>query len=704
LSAKQPNNSNDDDIVDPVKDPIDKALSKVSVFLQASIIDKIPAPIVDAVRTVLDFWNKIKWALASFITGVVVAGAVLIVPLYNDLSNVNQPVTLFETILNDLEMSYVDEVDTNKLFETGINAMLQSLDPYTEFEGRQEAALLTESIDGRYGGVGLVIAGNPKMQSKAVGNPVLLPKEAKEDAKLLNDKSGGKAGDDLRSSVGQNEDDEDYDEVEAYLAKTRKDGIRVVSAFEGYAFDYGMRVGDRLLQVDSTEITSDTTVDQVRDALRGNPGTWVNIQFERDGVSGPQSITMPRTVVKIRDVKLATLLGNPQDGIGYIQLSGFASDAGREVRNAIHYLQQASEDATNGERSLQGLVLDLRGNPGGLLTSSVDVASLLVPKGSDIVSAKGRGFPGILYRSRVDPILSPSTKLAVLVNGNTASAAEIVSGAVQDLDVGVIVGADRTFGKGLVQNVEELPFETALKYTVAKYYTPSGRCIQGVTYKEGEGENGRYLASKVADADRGVYYTTNGRVVKDGGGIEADYKVPSQKASALEVTLLRSGVFSDFASEWSKSHELSHNFEVDEDTYKAFKSFVKKKQQSGELQLEALYLKPISDLKKSLKKSGYVGAEKEVETLRANLIREVEKDFDKYRNDIKEDISQNILARYLPESMLIERGVRNDPQVQATVKLLKSQSSKFEKILARGEVPLNDEQSGSSFTVASMPQ
>ena len=237
--------------------------------------------------------------------------------------------------------------------------------------------------------------------------------------------------------------------------------------------------GDKLVAIDDFPISEGTSVDQVRNQLRGEPGTLVSISFEREGVSGVQTITMPRQVVRMRDVKLATLVGNPADGIGYVQLTGFASDAGREVRQAIMALQRAAEDASGGERSLQGLVLDLRGNPGGLLTSAVDVASLLVPRGSDIVSAKGRGFPGILYRSRVEPLLEANTKLAVLINGNTASAAEIVSGAVQDLDVGVIVGSDRTFGKGLVQNVEELPFNSALKFTVAKYYTPSGRCIQG---------------------------------------------------------------------------------------------------------------------------------------------------------------------------------------------------------------------------------
>merc|ERR1712038_275169 len=238
--------------------------------------------------------------------------------------------------------------------------------------------------------------------------------------------------------------------------------------------------------------------------------------------------------------KLTTFLGKPEDGIGYIQLSGFAANAGNEVRQSIFALQRAAEEVSDGGNGLQGLILDLRGNPGGLLTSAVDVSSLLVPKGSEIVSAKGRGFPSVTYRSRVDPILDPNTKLAVLINDSTASAAEIVSGAVQDLDVGVIVGSGRTFGKGLVQNVEDLPFNTALKFTVAKYYTPSGRCIQSINYKGGGGKdsNGKYEASRVAEKDKSIFYTKNGREVKDGGGISVDYKVDAPKASALEVTLL----------------------------------------------------------------------------------------------------------------------------------------------------------------------
>lgn len=318
---------------------------------------------------------------------------------------------------------------------------------------------------------------------------------------------------------------------------------------------------------------------------------------------------------------------------------------------------------------VKGLVLDLRSNPGGLLTSAVDVATLFVPNGADIVSAKGRGFPETLYRSKTEPILNPNTRLAVLVNEQTASAAEIVTGAVQDLDVGVVVGKGRTFGKGLVQNVQDLPYQTgasfplkrsclvflwigscddlilshwmvstcsALKYTVAKYYTPSGRCIQSTVYKEGsasDGENGgvKYKSQKVADKDRAVYYTAHGREVKDGGGVEVDYKVEPQKASPLEIILLNSGAYSDYAAEWSKNHELTDNFKVDEATYRDFQRFVEKRQSDGDMKLEVVYDSQLKELQKKLKASKFDSSRRELDRLRLDIIRDVKKDFSTYK-------------------------------------------------------------------------
>jgi carboxyl-terminal processing protease len=266
----------------------------------------------------------------------------------------------------------------------------------------------------------------------------------------------------------------------------------------------------------------------------------------------------------------------------------------------------------------------------------VDVATLFVPHGSDIVSAKGRGFPETLYKSITEPILDPKTRLAVLVNEQTASAAEIVAGAIQDLDVGVIVGKGRTFGKGLVQNVQDLPYQTALKYTVAKYYTPSGRCIQSTVYEEGSSmdtENGgaKYKSTKVADKDRHVFLTSHGRQVKDGGGVEVDYKIEPQKASPLEVILLNSGAYSDYAAEWSKHHMLTDKFKVDDATYKDFQRFVEQKQREGDIKLEVVYDSQLKELQKKLKASKFNSAKRELDTLRADIIKDIKKDFSVYK-------------------------------------------------------------------------
>eukprot|EP00557_Chaetoceros_sp_GSL56_P006788 CAMPEP_0176494668 /NCGR_PEP_ID=MMETSP0200_2-20121128/10232_1 /TAXON_ID=947934 /ORGANISM="Chaetoceros sp., Strain GSL56" /LENGTH=804 /DNA_ID=CAMNT_0017892467 /DNA_START=3205 /DNA_END=5616 /DNA_ORIENTATION=+ len=667
---------------------------------------------------VLNFLPTLRVAIASFTVGAVFALTVVFVPVYNSVDKMSEPVTLFETILTDLDQGYVDDVDTRKLFETGVSAMLKSLDPYTEFEGKQEASDLNESVTGKYGGIGLVISGTnippkPSMSSSIksitsdkVNNNKILPNEAMNDNMRLLDDDTIALDDD---------DDDDGDLLEGFgmssqaLSQKRRDeqkayekaverGIRVVNAFEGYAFDYGMRPGDKILAVDGWRIEPGTPVEDVRNRLRGEPGSNVEITFLRDGVEGENKVTIPRTVVQIADVKLATMIGDAKDGIGYIQLSGFSSDAGREVRNAIFALQQVAENASNGKQSLQGLILDLRGNPGGLLTSAVDVSSLLVPKGSEIVSAKGRGFPGITYKSRVDPILDPNTKLAVLVNESTASAAEIVSGAVQDLDVGVIVGSGRTFGKGLVQNVESLPFDTALKFTVAKYYTPSGRCIQSTNYSNGGSADGKYKASKVAEKDKATFYTKNGREVKDGGGVSVDYKVEAPKASALEVTLLRSGIISDFAAEWCKTHELTNNFAVDEKLYRDFQQFVMKQVKDGDLKLDSIYRGPINELKMSLERSGYTASAKELQQLQSNIMQEMSKDFEKYKNDIKEDVATGILARYLPESMLIDRSIQTDKQVLGALQILRNQNQ-FNKLLARNE--MTTQEGSSNHVIAS---
>ena len=425
--------------VDTITEERKKGMEKLISFLPESIVEFL-TNIYTKFKTAIP---NLKVAFLSFATGAILMLAAILAPVYSSVETLSQPVTLFETILADLDRGYVDPVDTNKLFETGVSAMLRSLDPYTEFEAREEAQQMNEGIIGRYGGVGLVISGatprdlkeiqkvNDDQQQQLIqSNENIqqgskpLPGDTVQDLMNSGESNGSQSSPSSSSSLikksnGRNSEstnlvdsntyvdaaDDDDDDEDIFVKQKRKDqlkalakaqekGIRVVSAFEGYAFDYGMRTGDKLKQVDDLVVTSTTTVEDVRNILRGEPGTLVNIQFERDGVKGVQDVTMPRAIVRLRDVKLATLVGKKSDGIGYISLSGFAQSAGNEVRGAILELEQAAIDASDGSHSLKGLLIDLRGNPGGLLTSAVDVASLLVPNGSDIVSAKGRGFPG----------------------------------------------------------------------------------------------------------------------------------------------------------------------------------------------------------------------------------------------------------------------------------------------------------------------
>ena len=425
--------------VDTITEERKKGMEKLISFLPESIVEFL-TNIYTKIKTAIP---NLKVAFLSFATGAILMLAAILAPVYSSVETLSQPVTLFETILADLDRGYVDPVDTNKLFETGVSAMLRSLDPYTEFEAREEAQQMNEGIIGRYGGVGLVISGatprdlkeiqkvNDDQQQQLIqSNENIqqgskpLPGDTVQDLMNSGESNGSQSSPSSSSSLikksnGRNSEstnlvdsntyvdaaDDDDDDEDIFVKQKRKDqlkalakaqekGIRVVSAFEGYAFDYGMRTGDKLKQVDDLVVTSTTTVEDVRNILRGEPGTLVNIQFERDGVKGVQDVTMPRAIVRLRDVKLATLVGKKSDGIGYISLSGFAQSAGNEVRGAILELEQAAIDASDGSHSLKGLLIDLRGNPGGLLTSAVDVASLLVPNGSDIVSAKGRGFPG----------------------------------------------------------------------------------------------------------------------------------------------------------------------------------------------------------------------------------------------------------------------------------------------------------------------
>eukprot|EP00178_Gracilaria_changii_P022259 TRINITY_DN65_c0_g1_i1.p1 TRINITY_DN65_c0_g1~~TRINITY_DN65_c0_g1_i1.p1 ORF type:complete len:721 (+),score=150.15 TRINITY_DN65_c0_g1_i1:4625-6787(+) len=537
-------------------------------------------------------------------------------------SLLKEKVTLFDFILQDINSSYVEKVDINRLFETGVNSMLGTLDPYTQFENNAQAAEISLKTNGRYAGVGLGIT---------LDDPL------------------GKANSDRR--------------------------VVVVSAFEGYAFDAGVRPGDVIESVGAQPIRG-LSLEKVTDMLRGEPGTRVNVTVRREGAVEPLTFSLSRQSVRIKDVPAFGFVGDAKDRIGYIRLQSFAKDAAEEVKLAVQSLGNSS--ANNGSANLNGLVLDLRGNPGGLLNAAIEVCELFLPRNSVIVSTKGRGLaPNPTYVSSKNPIIGKSTPLVVLVNGQTASASEIVAGAIQDLDMGVIVGS-KSFGKGLVQNVQELPFNTALKYTVGKYYTPSGRCIQSVNYEQGDAD-GSFETKKVDETERTEFKTNRGRTVRDGGGIEPDVEVV-RRPSFLEQALLRQNMYFRFASRYgaqTKMEKLPESFVVGDDVYKQFVSFVS----DSEFKYESRFDDAFEQLDSMFDEVGYEEARSRVSELKTATKLEMKSDFVRHERAIKKQVESAIRFRFQPDSERIIAELKNDEQLAEAVRLIKGRDE-YERLLA----------------------
>ena len=605
----------------------------------------------------------------------------------------------FGTILDDVMSGYVDrDLDLNKLFYTGVNSMLSTLDPYSTYENPDESEDLAMRTTGRYGGVGI--------------------------------------------TIGKDEND-----------------VLVLGALEGFAYDAGVRPGDRILAVDGKAV-KERSVDEVKSMLRGEPGTSLALTVQRDGAVEP-TLTMPvkRQLVRLPDVTLATV--DRATGVGYVKLEGFSEGTAEEIARAIRKMQ-IERERQGGE--LEALILDMRDNPGGLLDSAVAVSQQLVPEGTEIVSTSGRIYgegATLSYRSTRPPLLSPKTRLVVLVNANTASAAEIVTGVVQDTDRGVVVG-ERTYGKGLVQIVEPLPGGGALKLTVAKYYTPSGRCIQAVSYAgsrleakaatpsgpdaqtglqalpadptgpggaadAGEESESAVTAtpileapgsqgggSKGADGAAGdstlpgaarrlnpsepsrpfaavkdestKFVTAHGREVKAGGGIAPDVDVTGRELGELERSLLQRGLFFEFSGKWLQDHAvtatngpeaLARNVvKSQDDAYKQFISFVRQKTAAGGekaaggdaapgVRLESAGLqKQLDALSKSIGAGeSHKGSARELAQLRKLILEEQLDEFRSQKDVIQEDLKEALLGRLTSPSVRLAAQMATDKQV-----------------------------------------
>ena len=435
-----------------------------------------------------------------------------------------------------------------------------------------------------------------------------------------------------------------------------RDGyIIVIAPMDGYsAQKQGIRAGDKIIEIDGKKIFN-TNPDSVRSLVRGEPGTEVKMKIEREGEKQPLDFVLVREEIQVNNVTYSGYLDN---GVGYIRLERFSRRAGDEVRQAFRELKAKGD--------LRGVILDLRNNPGGLLEAAVDIVSKFNPKGSTIVTTRGRRSEDERVYSVTEDPIAGDIPLAVLVNKNSASASEIVAGAIQDLDRGIIVGT-RSFGKGLVQTITQLGYNSSLKITTARYYTPSGRSIQEIDYKH-KSNDGVFLVTP--DSLRHEFTTEHGRKFLDAGGIAPDSTVSENEHSALSQELIQKAMFFMFATHYVSQHPAGDGgFTVDDALLREFEDYVKERKFDFKDEAEG----KLSELKGVVQKEKYGSAlTASLEDIGTQLEKEKASAFTRHADELREELREEIVERYAGDKGRIKASLEHDMQVLAAEKLLGS--------------------------------
>jgi carboxyl-terminal processing protease len=448
------------------------------------------------------------------------------------------------------------------------------------------------------------------------------------------------------------------------LIRKKGDYIVISEPYEGFAaYKSGLLAGDTLLMVDGKSVKNKKT-DEMSKILKGQPGTTITVVIKRDGKEIEKKIT--REEIKVKAVPYFGLI---EDGVGYITLTSFTENCSKEISDALDSLKK--------NNNIKSLVLDLRGNPGGLLHESVNIANLFVDKGQEIVSTKGKV---VEWQKSYKALNSPKDKdlpIIVLVNKGSASASEIVSGSLQDLDRAVIMG-QRTFGKGLVQTTKNLTYNSKLKVTTAKYYVPSGRCIQALDYSH---RNADGSVGKVADSLMKAFKTKAGRTVFDGGGIKPDISIKTIDAIAIARTLESKLFIFDYAVQYRKKHPSiapAKDFKISDLDYNEFLSFIQGKDYSYVTNTEKVF----KELKKIIEEDQYMEAVKdEYKSLEQKVLHHEQEDLIAFKEDIKKIIEREIVTQYYYQKGKIQYALSNDLEVKKALELFKDET-KFKAILA----------------------
>ena len=447
------------------------------------------------------------------------------------------------------------------------------------------------------------------------------------------------------------------------LIRKKGDYVIIAEPYKGSPADEnGLKIGDKIVAIEGKDMRG-AKVEDISKRLRGEPNTTVTITVEKLFTGEREELKIRRRRIVIPSI---TYAGYVAEGVGYIRHADFTDKCYDDMRAAIHHLQSQGE--------LRSLILDYRNNGGGVLQSAVKVLSLFVPKGTMVVETRGRGEKSHKLFTEYEPLL-PKTPLAVLINSNSASAAEIVAGAIQDLDRGVLIG-QRSFGKGLVQGTTPLGYNAYAKITVGKYYIPSGRCIQAVNYST----DGR--AEQVADSLIKEFKTTRGRKVYDGGGIMPDKKVEPKYISSFAVTLYLMGVIEDFGDDYirrngSKPIDVK-SFSITDEDYADFVKLAMEKDIPYKSESRAA----LEKLRKSLAKERNTSLDEALATIDKGLNDDKRSNLETFRKEIEEQINQNIVLRYAYASGVIANSLAGDEEVQEAVKLL-ADKTEYERITTK---------------------
>ena len=509
-------------------------------------------------------------------------------------------------LFREVQIFYVDDTNPEKLINTGINAMLEELDPYTEYIPEEEKEDFNFMTTGDYAGIGSIVRSNVEF-------PIIA---------------------------------EVYEGTPSHKA--------------------GLRAGDKIVSVDGKQVRG-VRVDKVSSMLQGTAGTSITIRYLRTGFDDTLSVTFKRERIHVPSVPFAGVLSN---GVGYIRLNSFTADCSSEFEKEFKRLKQ---------QGAKSLIIDLRGNPGGLLIEAVKIVNLFIPKNEVVVFTRGKVKDlDATYKTQSQP-LDVDIPIAVLVNRGSASASEIVAGALQDLDRAIVVG-ERTFGKGLVQTTRNLGYNAQLKITTSKYYIPSGRCIQAVNYAK-RNEDGS--VAHIPDSLISEFKTRAGRIVKDGGGILPDVALPDSVFSRIAIDLYVNNHIFDFATDFRAKNptiEPLEAYSFSEANYQQFLTFLQERHYEYK---NETYL-AIEELRKIAKDDSSLESIKEQIVAMEIILSESSKhELDKNRQEIVNLIEEEIVSRYYYQRGKLMVRLKSDPVLQETIEMVSNKNRMAEILTSK---------------------